>query len=83
MATSDPGGLLASPLTTVPRGRGDLDRLAGLAIGHEAIEVIVGLPTGLSGRPVPVEQSGDRPRLARTFLTQWAEPFTASEVSGQ
>lgn len=50
MATSDPGGLLASPLTTVPRGRGDLDRLAGLAIGHEAIEVIVGLPTGLSGR---------------------------------
>jgi sterol desaturase/sphingolipid hydroxylase (fatty acid hydroxylase superfamily) len=40
-------------------------------------------PTGLSGRPVPVEQSGDRPRLARTFLTQWAEPFTASEVSEQ
>jgi sterol desaturase/sphingolipid hydroxylase (fatty acid hydroxylase superfamily) len=34
------------------------------------------IPTGLSGRPVPVEQSGDRPRFARTFLTQWAEPFT-------
>jgi sterol desaturase/sphingolipid hydroxylase (fatty acid hydroxylase superfamily) len=32
--------------------------------------------TGLSGRPVPVEQAGERPRLARTFLTQWAEPFT-------
>jgi sterol desaturase/sphingolipid hydroxylase (fatty acid hydroxylase superfamily) len=32
--------------------------------------------TGLSGRPVPVEQSGDRPRFARTFLTQWVEPFT-------
>ncbi len=32
--------------------------------------------TGLSGRPVPVEQSGDRPRFARIFLTQWAEPFT-------
>ena len=32
--------------------------------------------TGLSGRPVPVEQSGERPRFARTFLTQWAEPFT-------
>jgi sterol desaturase/sphingolipid hydroxylase (fatty acid hydroxylase superfamily) len=38
-------------------------------------------PTGLSGRPVPVEQSGERPRFARTFLTQWAEPFTQySEV---
>jgi putative holliday junction resolvase len=50
VATSDPGGLLASPLTTVPRGQGDLDSLVGLAIGHEVIEVIVGLPTGLSGR---------------------------------
>jgi sterol desaturase/sphingolipid hydroxylase (fatty acid hydroxylase superfamily) len=40
------------------------------------------IPTGLSGRPVPVEQAGDRPRFARTFLTQWAEPFTNySEVS--
>ena len=35
-------------------------------------------PTGLSGRPIPVEQAGDRPRLARTFLTQWAEPFTTN-----
>ena len=35
-----------------------------------------GLPTGLAGRPVPVEQAGGRPRLARTFLSQWAEPFT-------
>jgi putative Holliday junction resolvase len=50
VAINDPDGLLASPLTTVPRGRGDLDSLAGLAIGHDVIEVIVGLPTGLSGR---------------------------------
>jgi sterol desaturase/sphingolipid hydroxylase (fatty acid hydroxylase superfamily) len=33
-------------------------------------------PTGLSGRPIPVEQQSERPRLARTFLAQWAEPFT-------
>lgn len=50
VARSDPGGLLASPLTTVPRGRGDLAALAALAAEHAAIEVIVGLPTGLSGR---------------------------------
>ena len=50
LGCSDPGGLLASPLTTVPRGRGDLAALAGLAAEHAAIEVIVGLPTGLSGR---------------------------------
>jgi putative Holliday junction resolvase len=50
VARCDPGGLLASPLAVVPRGRGDLDRLAALAAEQGAIEVIVGLPTGLSGR---------------------------------
>jgi sterol desaturase/sphingolipid hydroxylase (fatty acid hydroxylase superfamily) len=39
--------------------------------------------TGLAGRPVPVEQSGGWPRLARIFVTQWAEPFTTSEVPDQ
>jgi putative Holliday junction resolvase len=51
VARCDPDGLLATPLATVTRGRGDLDRLAALAAEHDAIEVIVGLPTGLSGRP--------------------------------
>jgi sterol desaturase/sphingolipid hydroxylase (fatty acid hydroxylase superfamily) len=35
------------------------------------------IETGLAGRPVPVEQSGPRPRLVRTMLTQLAEPFTS------
>jgi putative Holliday junction resolvase len=51
VARCDPDGLLASPLATVARGRGDLDRLADLAAEQDAMEVIVGLPTGLSGRP--------------------------------
>jgi len=50
VARSDPAGVLATPLATVPRGRGDLDRLAGLAVASDAIEVIVGLPATLSGR---------------------------------
>jgi putative Holliday junction resolvase len=50
VARCDPDGLLASPLATIPRGRGDLDGLASLAADEDAIEVIVGLPTGLSGR---------------------------------
>jgi sterol desaturase/sphingolipid hydroxylase (fatty acid hydroxylase superfamily) len=33
------------------------------------------IETGLSGRPVPVEQAGRRARLGRTLLTQLAEPF--------
>lgn len=50
IARSDPGAVLASPLVTVRRGRGDLDQIAVLAIGNDAIEVIVGLPASLSGR---------------------------------
>jgi putative holliday junction resolvase len=66
VARSDPGGLLASPLATVTRGRGDLDSLAGLAVGHDAVEIIVGLPTGLSGREGP--SAAD----ARTFAAALA-----------
>ena len=36
--------------------------------------------TGLAGRPVPVEQSGARPRFARTMLSQLAEPFTSTST---
>jgi putative pre-16S rRNA nuclease len=50
VARSDPDGWLASPLTTITRGRGDLARLAELAEASGVIEVIVGLPTTLSGR---------------------------------
>jgi putative holliday junction resolvase len=50
VARCDAGGLLASPLTTVTRGKGDLARLAELAAENGAIEVIVGLPTTLAGR---------------------------------
>lgn len=50
VARCDPDGLLASPLTTISRGRGDLESLAALAAEQGAIEVLVGLPTGLSGR---------------------------------
>ena len=50
IARCDPGGLLASPLEPVRRGPGDLAAIAGLAVAHEAIEVIVGLAIGLAGR---------------------------------
>jgi putative Holliday junction resolvase len=51
IASSDPGGVLATPLCTVRRGSGDLAEIARLAAEHEVIEIVVGLPTGLSGRP--------------------------------
>jgi putative Holliday junction resolvase len=53
IARSDPGGILASPLETVQRGRGDLQRITQIVAEYEAVEVIVGLPTSLSGREGP------------------------------
>jgi putative Holliday junction resolvase len=53
VARCDPGAMLASPLTTVRRGRGDLDHVAALAATAQPVEVVVGLPTGLSGREGP------------------------------
>ena len=49
VARCDRDGVLASPLATVARGRGDLDSIARLAGDGQVIEIIVGLPTGLSG----------------------------------
>lgn len=53
VARSDAAGILASPVETVRRdeARGsDLARIAEIVTECEAIEVVVGLPTGLSGR---------------------------------
>ena len=50
VARSDPHGMLATPVETVTRGAGDIDRIRALALEIEAIEVIVGLPLALSGR---------------------------------
>jgi putative holliday junction resolvase len=66
VARSDPGGLLATPLTVVASGRGQLDELAKLAAGAGAIEVIVGLPTSLSGR------EGAAAATARSFAADLA-----------
>ncbi len=61
IASCDPHGLLASPLTTVRRGRGDLAEIARLAAERDVIEIIVGLPTSLSGT------AGQAADLARDF----------------
>jgi putative Holliday junction resolvase len=53
VARSDPEGILATPLETVPSGRGDVDRIIALVAEYEAVEVIVGLPRTLSGREGP------------------------------
>jgi putative Holliday junction resolvase len=72
VASSDPGGVLASPLQTVRRGRGDLAAIASLAAGRRAIEILVGLPTGLSGMP---GQAADQARDFATALAHVVAPI--------
>jgi putative Holliday junction resolvase len=73
VASSDPGGVLATPLTTLardPRGgvdAADIVRLARLVAEREAVEVIVGLPTSLSGRQGPAA------RAAREYAATLAQ----------
>src|SRR5580658_8395885 len=66
VARSDPDGILASPLAVVRSGPGALDELARLAAGADAIEVVVGLPTSLSGR------DGAAAATARSFAADLA-----------
>ena len=88
VARSDPSGVLASPLTVVRRGKGDLDRLAALATAEEAMEILVGLPTSLSGRE-GTAAAGAR-RFAEALATRVAplpvrlvdERFTTATAHG-
>jgi putative holliday junction resolvase len=53
VARSDPSGLIATPVETVPRGGGDLVRLRAIVAEEAAVEVVVGLPRSLSGGEGP------------------------------
>jgi len=53
VARSDPSGFLATPVETVPRGRGDVARIVAILAEEEAIEVVVGLPRSLKGGEGP------------------------------
>ncbi len=86
VARSDPGGILASPLTVVRTGAGELDELARLAVSADAIEVIVGLPTSLSGREGAAAATARRfaadlaARLAPIPVRLLDERFTTTEA---
>ena len=53
VARCDPSGFLATPVETVARGEGDVQRLVALVNEAEAIEIVVGLPRSLSGGEGP------------------------------
>ena len=75
VAASDPSGLLATPVETVARGRGDLARLRAIADELGACEVLVGLPRSLSGGEGPAAAK------ARAFATEIAEQLAVDGVT--
>jgi putative Holliday junction resolvase len=60
VARSDPSGMLATPVETVRRGKGDLARIAAilreLAEETTLLEVVVGLPRSLKGGEGPAAE---------------------------
>ena len=70
VARSDPGGILASPVTTLLRDRmhdTDLDELARLITESGAVGVVVGLPVTLRGR------ESESAAMARRYAESLAE----------
>lgn len=53
VASCDPDGLIATPVETVTAGPQSIARLVALAQEYEVLEVVVGLPLGMSGREGP------------------------------
>jgi len=76
VATSDPDGILATPVETVRRDRSDkhVRRLAQLADELEAVEVVVGLPRTLADR------SGSSARDAIELAEQLARRIAPTPV---
>jgi putative holliday junction resolvase len=88
IARSDPAGILASPLTAVRRGKGDLRQIAALVRDEEAVEVVVGLPTSLSGKETAAAEAAREfarslaARLAPVPVRLVDERFTTTTAHG-
>ncbi|MFM9918143.1 Holliday junction resolvase RuvX [Lacisediminihabitans sp. H27-G8] len=49
VASSDPNGMIATPVSTVPRGDGDIAAIMVEASERSVVEIVIGLPLALSG----------------------------------
>lgn len=74
IARSDPSGTLAVPVTTVKRGKGDIDAVAALVEEYEALEVLVGLPLAMRG------QKGPAANIAMEFAGNLARQVSPKPV---
>ena len=73
VAASDPEGIMAFPVETVPAGEGDAARVAAIASDRQAIAIFVGLPKTLKGA------DGASAAMAGEFARRLAE-LTSADV---
>lgn len=83
VAVSDETGMLASPVAVVERGRGDREAIKQLISRYDAVALVAGLPTGLSGRegPQAVETRRYADALAKFLdvpLSYWDERLSTA-----
>lgn len=64
VAQCDPEGLIATPVATIPADKNTMQVLRQMIAEIQAIEIVVGLPTSLSGK------EGEAALKAREFATK-------------
>jgi putative Holliday junction resolvase len=72
VARSDFHGMLATPVETVQRGSGDVERVLAIATELGVMELIVGLPLALSGKETA--STGDARRFAQQLANAGETP---------
>ncbi|MFC7752845.1 Holliday junction resolvase RuvX [Tsukamurella soli] len=75
VATSDPDGILATPVETVRAGSGDIRRIIELVDEYEPVEIVIGLPRTLRG------EQGASARMATGFGDRLRAALATSQRS--
>ena len=80
VARSDPSGMLATPVETVRRGKGDLRRIHQILAEEDAVEVVMGLPRSLAGGegPAALKTREFAVRLARRIADRKSTRLNSS-----
>lgn len=81
LAVSDELGMVASPVRTVDLKREGLDALVETIRAYSPVEIVVGMPTGMSGREGPQadavrEFAGEVAEKIDLPITYWDERLT-------
>lgn len=88
IAVSDEMGILASPVSYVRRGSGELAAFRDLVLRYEPVRLVAGLPSGMSGHEGPQARSvrtytDALARMLDLELVYWDERLTTAIAEKQ